>query len=109
MQLSTPIQQISGIGPVFQRKLKKLGVKTVEDLIFHFPHRYEDFSNATPIAKIQFNGVSCIRGKILEIENTKTWKRKIVLTQAIVQDNSGAIKIIWFNQPYLPKVIKSGV
>ncbi|MBI2041855.1 MAG: ATP-dependent DNA helicase RecG [Candidatus Nealsonbacteria bacterium] len=108
MNLSTPVQQISGIGPVFQRKLKKLGIKTAEDLIFHFPHRYEDFSNITPIAKININGNCCIAGKILSIENSQTWKRKMTLTQAVIQDNSGAIKAIWFNQPYLLKVLKNG-
>ena len=108
MDLSASIQQISGIGPAFQRKLKKLGIKTAGDLIFHFPHRYEDFSNTTPIAKINVNGNCCVAGKILGIENTMTWKRKMTLTQAVIQDNSGAIKAIWFNQPYLPRVLKNG-
>ncbi len=108
MNLSTPIQQISGIGPVFQRKLKKLGIKTAGDLIFHFPHRYEDFSNITPIAKINVNGNCCVAGKILGIENSQTWKRKMTLTQAVIQDDSGAIKAIWFNQPYLIRTLKNG-
>ncbi|MBI2626416.1 MAG: ATP-dependent DNA helicase RecG, partial [Candidatus Nealsonbacteria bacterium] len=108
MNLTTPIGQISGIGPIFQKKLKKLGIKTVGDIIFHFPHRYEDFSNVTPISKINVNGSCCITGKILGIENIQTWKRKMVLTQAVIQDNSGAIKAIWFNQPYLTKVLKKG-
>ncbi|GAG32103.1 unnamed protein product, partial [marine sediment metagenome] len=41
MNLSTPIEQIPGIGPVFQKKLKRLGIKTINDVLFHFPHRYE--------------------------------------------------------------------
>lgn len=108
MNLNTPVQQLAGIGPVFQKKLKKLGIKTVEDLIFHFPHRYEDFSNVTPITKISIGGNCCIAGKILGIENLQTWKRKMILTQAVIQDNSGAIKAIWFNQPYLVKALTRG-
>jgi len=110
MNLSTPIEQLPHIGPFFQRKLKKLGIKTVHDLVYHFPHRYEDFSETTPISKISLTNdqTYCIQGKILEIGNNRTWKRKMTITQAIVQDKTGAIKVIWFNQPYLLKSIKSG-
>jgi ATP-dependent DNA helicase RecG len=108
MDLSTPIEQIPRIGPSFQKKLKKLGIRTVKDLIFHFPHRYEDFSNLTEIAKAKLGEKVCIRGKILAIENTKTWKKRMILTEAIVKDETGAMKVIWFNQPYLINVLKEG-
>ena len=108
MQLFTPIEQIPRIGPVYQKKLKRLGIKTIRDLLFHFPHRYEDFSNIIPIAKIKLNEDCCICGKILEIKNTRTWKRKLFLTKTIVQDDTGAIKVVWFNQPYLTKTLKKG-
>jgi ATP-dependent DNA helicase RecG len=108
MNLSTPIEQVPRIGPSFQKKLKKLGIKTVKDLIFHFPHRYEDFSNLTEIAKAKVGEKICVRGKILTIENTKTWKKRMILTEAIVKDETGAIKVIWFNQPYLINVLKKG-
>ncbi len=106
MNLSTPIEKISGIGPITQKKLKKLGIKTIQDLLFHFPHRYEDFSNLIPIAEIKLNEICTVQGKILEIKTTRTWKRKMFLTQAIIEDKTGAIKIVWFNRPYLTKILK---
>ena len=108
MNLSTPIEEIPRIGPQYQKKLKKLGIKTVSELLFHFPHRYEDFSNLVPISQAKIGQTCSIHGKILEIENTRTWKKRMILTQAIVKDNSGAIKVIWFNQPYLINVLKKG-
>jgi ATP-dependent DNA helicase RecG len=108
MTLSTPVEQILRIGPVYQKKLKKLGIKTVRDLLFHFPHRYEDFSNIIPICKIKLNENCCIRGKLLGIETNRTWKKRIFLTQAVIQDKSGTLRVIWFNQPYLNKILKSG-
>ena len=108
MNLSTPIKEIPRIGPSFQKKLQKMGIKTAEDLLFHFPHRYEDFSNIRAISKIKLNETCCILGKILEIKNSRTWKKKMILTQAIVEDKTGAIKVVWFNQPYLIKVLKAG-
>ena len=108
MNLSTPIEEIPRVGPQYQKKLKKLGIKTVEDLLFHFPHRYEDFSNLVPISQAKLGQTISIQGKILNIENTRTWKKKMILTQAVVQDNSGVLKVIWFNQPYLINVLKKG-
>ena len=108
MDLSTPIEKLSRVGPQYQKKLKKLGIKNVSDLLFHFPHRYEDFSNIIPISEMKINEQNCLQGKILEIENTRTWKKRMILTQAIVGDKSGAIKVIWFNQPYLIDVLKAG-
>ncbi len=108
INLSTPIQQISGIGVIFQKKLKKLGIQTVRDVFYHFPHRYEDFSNIISISKVKLNKTVCVQGKILEIKNKRTWKKKMFLTQSIIQDNTGAIKVIWFRQPYLVRALKKG-
>src|SRR3989344_6580710 len=108
MDLATPIQNISGIGPVFQKKLKKLGIKTVNDLLFHFPHRYEDFSNVKKISQLKINEEFCICGKILGIETSRTWKKRLSLTKAVAQDDTGAIEAVWFNQPYLVNVLKQG-
>lgn len=106
MNLFTLIEEVPGIGPQYQKKLKKLGIKTVRDLLFHFPHRYEDFSNFLKISEVKIGQFVCLQGKILEIENTKTWKKKMILTKAILEDKSGAIKVIWFNQPYLINVLR---
>jgi len=108
LSLTTPLEQISGIGSILQKRLKKLGIKTINDLFFHFPRRYEDFSNLIPISEIKINEICTIQGKILEIKTIRTWKRKMFITQALLQDKTGAIKITWFNQPYLTKIIKGG-
>ncbi|MBU2540236.1 ATP-dependent DNA helicase RecG [Patescibacteria group bacterium] len=106
LTLSTPIQNLIGIGSILQRRLKKLGIKTIGDLLFHFPHRYDDFSNLVPINKVKLDQNCTIRGKILEIENTIAWKRRLSITTALVQDDTGAIKATWFNQPYLTKTLQ---
>ncbi len=108
MSLSTPIEKIARVGPFYQKKLKKLGIKTIGDLLYHFPHRYEDFSNLVPISQVKLGEKVCLQGQILEIENTRIWPRRMALTKAILKDNTGTIKIIWFNQPYLINVLKEG-
>ena len=108
MNIDTPIESVYGIGPVFQKKLKKIGVNTISDLIFHFPHRYEDFSNMIPIEEVKINEVCTIQGEILDIKNSRTYRKKMSLTEALVKDNTAAIRAMWFNQPYLTNVLKKG-
>jgi len=108
MDLDTSIEQLDHVGKTYKKRLKKLGIKDVRDLLFHFPHRYEDFSNIIPISKVKRDREACIQGKILEIESRRAHRKKMILTEAIVEDESGAIKVVWFNQPYLTKTLKSG-
>ncbi len=106
MQLSTPIEKIPGIGPIYLKRLRKMGIKTTRDLLYHFPYRYDDFSNIIPISKVKLNEIVCVQGKILEIKNTRTWKRRMAITHAIIEDETSAIRIVWFNQPYLKNTLK---
>jgi ATP-dependent DNA helicase RecG len=108
LSLYSPIEEIPRVGPIFQKKLKRMGINTVRDLLFHFPHRYEDFSKITNISEVKLNDIVCIQGKILEIENIRTWKKRMILTKALVQDETGAIEVTWFNQSYLIKTLKKG-
>jgi len=108
INLDTSIENIAGIGPAFQKKLKRLKIKTVRDLIFHFPHRYEDFSSFVPISKVKINEICTVAGKVLDIETARTWKRRMYVTEALVEDETGAIRAVWFNQPYLTNTLKKG-
>jgi ATP-dependent DNA helicase RecG len=110
MNLSTPIEEIPKIGPQYQKRLKRLGVKTIEDIIFHFPHRYEDFSNLISISSAdnEIGKIICLQAKIIEIKNIRIFKRRMTITEAQAEDLTGKIKITWFNQPYLANTLKPG-
>jgi len=108
MNLSTLIEEIPRVGPQYQKKLKKLGIKTVGDLLFHFPHRYEDFSDIIPISEVEEGKTVCIQGKIIDIKNIRIFKRRMTITETLVNDNSGGIRVTWFNQPYLINTFKKG-
>jgi len=108
MNLATPIEEVPRVGAFHKKNLKKLGIATVQDILFHFPHRYEDFSRIIPVSKAKVNEICTIKGKITEIETSRTWKKKMVITEALVQDKKGTLKAVWFNQPYLVKALKKG-
>jgi len=108
MDLTTPVNKIPRIGTEYQKKLKRLGIKTVRDLFWHFPHRYQDFSNLTPISEVKIGENVCIQGEITEIKISQTWKRRMFLTTALVKDKTGSIRVVWFNQPYLINTLQTG-
>jgi ATP-dependent DNA helicase RecG len=107
LTLKTPISELFMVGPIYARRLKKLEIKTAQDLIYHFPHRYQDFSLVSPISRLQPGEKATVRGKINSIKNqyTKSGKK---IQKAIVSDPTGEIEITWFNQPFLVKTLRPG-
>lgn len=107
MTLKTPISKIAGIGPAYIERLRRLQITQVRDLMYHFPFRYEDLSRMEPIANLKEGDIATVRGQVWEIQNIRTRTGKW-LTKALVNDGSGSIDVVWFNQPYLTKSIKTG-
>jgi len=108
MKLSDSVAQIPKVGPVYVKRLEKLGIYTIQDLLFHFPNRYDDFSKTKKIKDLKINETACIKAKIESIENEVTYKRRFSITKAIVKDSSGTILVTWFNQPYLLESLHKG-
>jgi len=106
--LNASIQNIKYFGPATVKKFAKLNIKTVGDLLYHFPFRYDDFSNFTPIVGLEYNSQATVRGTILSAKNINIFKRRMTLTETVIEDESGAIKSVWFNQPYLLNQFKPG-
>ncbi|MDP2932902.1 MAG: ATP-dependent DNA helicase RecG [bacterium] len=106
--LNTPITFLPRVGPIAAREFAKLGVRTARDLLFHFPFRHEDFSRLVSAAELKINETATVRCQVLVIKNSRSPRKRRVFTEAIFEDNSGSIKAIWFNQPYLPKLLHRG-
>lgn len=86
----------------------KLGVKTLRDLFYHFPHRYDDFSQIKSISELKENEVVTVQGRITKVKNIHIWKRKMNITEIYVEDETGTIKAVWFNQPYIANSLPEG-
>ncbi len=108
-KLNTSLTDTCLITPYYLKKFQKLGINTIEDLILYFPRRYNDFTNLMPIAELAEGQVATIQGKILKIKSISIFRRHINITESIIEDDSGSIKAIWFNQPYLAKVLQEGM
>lgn len=107
LRLDSSIQYVPRVGPNVAAKLERLGIRTVRDLLFYAPFRYNDFSHVTPIRSLSPGQVVSIHGTVLIIKNifTKTGKK---IQECRIEDPTGTATIIWFNQLYLTKVIHAG-
>ena len=106
--LATPLQFLKGVGPRRAADLARVGLHTVEDLLFRFPLRYEDRSRMVPIASVRPGTRASVTGKIIHTALRTTRRPGFKIFEAIVSDDSGSILINWLNQPYLRDVFKAG-
>jgi ATP-dependent DNA helicase RecG len=103
--LNTPIENLYLVGPARAKLFKKLDINTLEDLLFYFPRAHNDLSHITNIVDLKPNIISNIKGKILEIKSFRTKTRRMIITQAIIEDETASILCVWYNQPYLNKIL----
>src|SRR3989344_3274133 len=106
MKLDSPINTIAGVGPKVAEKLSRLSIKTAEDLIWHLPHRYEDFSNIKEIRELVPEEKATVIARILGIGSRRAWRRRMMITEAIIEDQTGAMRAVWFNQPFIEEMLK---
>lgn len=83
-------------------------IKTVKDLVFHFPFRYEDFRETYKISDLEPGQQATVQAAIQEIEARRSWRRRMVIVEALVGDDTGSIRAIWFNQPFIRNILKPG-
>ena len=99
MNLLDPVSTLKGIGPKTADTLGKAGIKTVRDFFYNLPRDYENYAAPTSISEIQ-PGKVVIRGKIADLSTRRARRRNLSVTEGIIRDKTGAIRVVWFNQSY---------
>ncbi|MGD9143557.1 MAG: DNA helicase RecG, partial [Dehalococcoidia bacterium] len=101
--LDLPVTAVKGISTALAGKFGKMGVNTVRDLLYFFPHRHLDYSRLKSISELVEGEEQTIIANVWQAQVTRPGGRRS--TEAIVGDETGNIRVIWFNQPYLaPKL-----
>ncbi|MBR5670142.1 ATP-dependent DNA helicase RecG [Candidatus Saccharibacteria bacterium] len=100
MDLAAPIEEVKGIGPKTAELLHKAGIFMLRDLVYHLPRDYENFQQAQNIADLRPGKVT-VKARVEDIATRRI--KRLTLTEATLRDKTGAIKAIWFNQPYRTK------
>lgn len=104
MRLDNPITVVKGVGEALSKRLEGLGIHSVQDLIYFFPRKYDDFSQITPIEKLRPGKVT-LQAKV-ESVNGRYVKRRLHITEAVLADKTGKVRAVWFNQPYRADQLK---
>ena len=99
MDLTDSVEKLKGIGPKTATILQKYGVRTVRDFIYNLPRDYENYDSPTSISEIQ-PGKVVIKGKISDLKTRRTRRRNLTITEGTISDNTGSVRVIWFNQRY---------
>ena len=108
MLASIPIAEINSYCKRIAKKLEKLELKTARDLLFYYPSRYEDFSAIKKINELAAGDIATIKVRVELIKNYRSPQKHKKITEAIMSDGSGKIKVLWFNQWYITNNIKPG-
>ncbi len=105
--LSISARYIKGVGPSKLRLLNRLGIETIEDLLYCFPRRYEDRSKIKKIGELRCGNLETMKVKVLTFGERRT-RKGMSIFQLAVGDSTGVIHATWFNQPYMKDRFKTG-
>jgi ATP-dependent DNA helicase RecG len=107
LTLDTPIDQLAGVGKMIAQAFRRLGVKTVHDMLYHFPHRYDDYTSQKQIADLQIGAVETIVATVSDLR-TFSMRSGGQALEMLVSDESGSLKVVFFRQPWLAKQLAIG-
>ena len=107
LRLDTSVQYLKGVGPHRAENFARLGIHTVEDLVYHIPHRYLDATTVTPIARADVGSEVTLIGRVISTGILPT-RRRLQIFRAVIRDSSGLIECAWPGQAFLDRTIKEG-
>jgi len=108
LTLNTPVEKINKIGKVTAGKLKKLDIKIAQDLIEHYPFRYDDYSQICKISELRDGERASVQGTIQFIQNKRSPRKRMMITEGLISDGSDQLRVVWFNQPFIGRNLHTG-
>ncbi len=103
--LSAPTTVLKGVGPANAALLENLGILTLGDMLYHFPRRYDDYSQLIPIRQLKFGQEVTVIGEVKSVHSKPGRKGH---TEVIINDGTAALRLFWFNQPWIAKNFSEG-
>jgi len=103
--LEAPVALFKGLSRAYAGKLERLGIQTARDVLYHFPHRYNDFSSVRTISDLMIGEEQSIIAEVWTAAPTSVGRRKA--TEAVIRDDTGTLRVIWWGQPFLARNLRS--
>lgn len=108
MSPSDPLKSHFRLDLPHEKALKRLGIHTIYDLLYHLPARYEDISDIQSVSGLVTGGDAVVFGQLSGLKARKAWKSKRPIAEGYLEDGTSRIKLMWFNQPYIAKMYHEG-
>lgn len=105
--LDSSVTELHGVGPKRAERLANLGVRTIRDMLYLLPRRYDDYSQLKPINRLAYGEEVTVIGRVRKAYVRKT-RSGSKLFKAVLDDGTGSLEVTWFNQPYLANKIRRG-
>ncbi|MCA9354319.1 MAG: DEAD/DEAH box helicase, partial [Candidatus Kaiserbacteria bacterium] len=109
MLFTDPLTSHVRVDTAHQKALKRLGIETVGDILYHLPARYEDISDVQSVGGLEKGQEAVVYGQLSGLKTRKAWKSRKPIAEGYVEDGSAKMKIMWFNQPYIAKMYTDGM
>ena len=108
MNPDSPLHTHFRLSEAHKKALNKLRIETVSDLLYHFPVRYGDTASVEYISKANIGEETALYGRVTGLKTKKAFRSKVPMAEASLTDDTGTIKLLWFHQAYLAKMISEG-
>jgi ATP-dependent DNA helicase RecG len=115
LPLSTTVTVLRGLGPARAAALQEAGIDSLRDLLWSLPFRYVDRGSLRPLASLELQGLEAqdpgivtVLGTIQDLRQSTTHVQRMALTEVLLADGTGTLRLVWFNQPYLGRSLKVG-
>ena len=108
LEIDSPLTALRGIGPVRARTLSTVGLRTVRDLLYRLPFRYEDRRQLSAIGEVSVEGACTLSARITDLKRIRIRRRGLSVVKGWLEDESGRLPAVWFNRPYLMQQVEAG-
>lgn len=107
--LNASVTVLPGVGPRHGMTLKRLGLETLGDMLYNFPRRYDDYSRLKPINRLWYGEEVTVIAGVQSVANRPVRSGRVTITEAVVSDTTGSLRLTWFNQPWIGKRLRNGM
>ncbi len=108
MELTDAVEKHFRISEVQKRAHRKLSIATIDDLLSHYPTRYENLGRTKTVATLAPGEAATLYGVLKGPKTRRAFRSKVPIAEGYLEDGSGKVKLIWFNQPYIAKMHPDG-
>ncbi|MDI6768785.1 MAG: ATP-dependent DNA helicase RecG [Anaerolineales bacterium] len=106
--LNASLTVLAGIGQSHARDLARLGLRTLGDMLYYFPRRYDDYSQLKPIHRLNYGDEVTVIGTVQTVTSRPVRAGAVSIVEVVIQDGTGGLRLTWFNQPWLANRLHGG-